>query len=126
MARRMLATRAPDRELTRDLPTLALFVGIWCEDHHAELERRPWEPPRVVAGHFEDHSPVLCEPCRRVLGYAIGQRLLCPLDPKPTCKKCPTPCYRDEHRRSIRRIMRHSGWRLIRRGRLDLLAKLLF
>ena len=56
----------------------------------------------------------------------MGRRLLCPHDPKPACKHCVTQCYSDKHRRSIRRIMKHSGMQLILRGRLDLILKYFF
>lgn len=109
----------------RDLPVLAEFVAIWCQDHHAEAPRSPWEPPRVV-GHLFDDPPMLCSACTRVLGYAVGRRLLCPYDPKPACKSCATPCYRTGHRETMRAIMRHSGWRLLCRGRWWLLGKYFF
>lgn len=110
----------------RDLGVLATFVGLFCEDHHGEAPRHPWTPPRKVAPLLEAPPPTLCEGCRRVLGYAVGQRLLCTMDPKPDCKKCPTPCYREEHRRSMRTIMRYSGLRLLLRGHFEILWKYFF
>jgi hypothetical protein len=63
----------------------------------------------------------LCAECREFLEYAMTRRLRCPLDPKPACKHCPVHCYRPGHREKVKEIMRFSGRRLIRRGRLDLL-----
>ena len=115
--------------LTRSLADAALlcqFVEIWCEGQHATRERVPWEPPGVLGNAIGDQAPVLCDECRRTLGYALGRRLLCQHDPKPACKHCDTPCYRDEHRVAMRRIMRYSGIRLILRGRFDLIFKYFF
>lgn len=104
-----------------DLPLLAEFVSIWCQDHHDGEDRSPWEAPRVVR-HLFDEAPVLCQDCQRLLGYAVGMRLLCPLDPKPACKHCETPCFRRGHREAMREVMRYSGWRLLTRGRWWLLG----
>lgn len=109
----------------RDLPVLAEFVSIWCQDQHTGVDRDPWSPPQVVRHLFED-PPELCGECEKILGYAVGMRLLCSYDPKPACKKCPTPCYRPGHRETMRSIMRHSGWRLLCRGRWWLLGKYFF
>jgi len=48
-------------------------------------------------------------------------RLRCPHSPKPMCKKCFTPCYRDDYRSRIREIMKFSGIYLVKHGRLDML-----
>lgn len=109
----------------RDIPLLAEFVSIWCEDHHGHELRAPWRPPQVVS-HLVEAPPPLCTECERILGYAVGMRLLCRQDPKPACKKCPTPCYRQGHRETMRAIMRHSGWRLLCRGRWWILGKYFF
>jgi hypothetical protein len=70
---------------------------------------------------LEKGRVVLCNDCTRLLRYGLTMRIRCPHDPKPMCKKCPAPCYRNEYRRRIREVMRFSGTYLIKRGRLDLL-----
>ncbi|HME44964.1 MAG TPA: nitrous oxide-stimulated promoter family protein [Syntrophorhabdales bacterium] len=44
-----------------------------------------------------------------------------PSDPKPMCKKCESQCYKGEYKARIREIMKFSGMRLVKRGRVDLL-----
>jgi len=107
----------------RDLPVLACFVGIWCEGHHGDREREPWSPPQRLREVFDEPLPELCFECGATLAYAVGRRVACPYDPKPACKHCPTPCYREEQRERMRAIMRYSGWRLILRGHWSLLWK---
>jgi hypothetical protein len=69
---------------------------------------------------------VLCENCSKLLAHSFFKRLHCPMDPKPACKHCPDHCYQARYRQEIRRVMRYSGWAMIRRGRLDLLWHMLF
>lgn len=119
-----MATNAVERS-SRDIPVLAEFVSIWCDDHCQDRARRRWRPPRVVE-HLVADPPLLCEDCQHLLGYSVGRRLLCPHDPKPACKHCPTRCYREDDRARMRAVMRYSGWRLLLRGRWWLLGKYFF
>lgn len=104
-----------DKE-TKDLRVLAQFTRVYCEDHHAERERKIMvlDLPRTEGYRY-------CAECAEFLAYAIERRRRCPLDPKPTCKHCEVHCYRPGHREKVREIMRYSGKTLLKRGRLDLL-----
>jgi len=102
------ATPSLTRKERRDLRQLALFTRVYCRDHHA---------PGPLG---------LCPDCRALLRYARQRRMRCPLDPKPTCKRCPVHCYKPVQRQRVRAIMRYSGRALVLRGRLDLLWHLLF
>lgn len=120
-----------DRQLAlqrsmKDASLLTEFVEVWCEGHHGERGRRPWQPGGILGGLVDERAPELCEECIRELSYSLGRRLLCPYDPKPACKHCETPCYREDNRLRMREIMRYAGWRLILRGRFDLLWKYFF
>lgn len=114
-------------ELTRkekkDLQVLALFTAVYCRAHQheamAELKNLPSQLQRLQRYRY-------CRECLDFLHYAIERRLHCPLDDKPSCKHCSIHCYRPGHREKVREIMRFSGQRLIRRGRLDLLWHYLF
>ena len=107
------------RKEKTDIRILARFVAIFCREKHGgekaafTLDVAGLEG--VAAG------AALCPECARLLRYAIAMRRRCSLDPKPSCKKCPTPCYRPEHRERVRAVMRFSGMHLLKRGRLDLL-----
>jgi len=40
---------------------------------------------------------------------------------KPNCADCEIRCFPDDYRKAMREVMRFSGWRLILRGRFDLI-----
>ena len=114
------AARAADPAVRKDLKVLLRFTEIFCRDRRHE-ERAPFRmrslDPREVLGR----EVSLCPSCTKLLAHGASKRIVCPLDPKPKCKHCPTPCYRPGHREAMREVMRHSGMAAIRRGRLDLL-----
>jgi hypothetical protein len=110
----------------KDAEYLSVFVSIWCQDHHGHLPREPWKPKGILGELLPEDGPVLCRDCVKLLGYSLGRRLLCPYEPKPACKSCETPCYRDEHRATMREVMKYSGLRLILRGRIDVFLKYFF
>jgi hypothetical protein len=94
--------------IERDLTALREMVGVFCRTKH--------KPP----------GGGLCPDCLSLLEYATQRRQKCPYDPKPACKDCRTHCYRPEQRAKIREVMRFSGLRLLKHGRLDRLLGLLF
>ena len=56
----------------------------------------------------------LCPSCIELLEYAHSRLERCRYgENKPTCKKCPTHCYRPEMKESIKKIMRWAGPRMI-------------
>jgi hypothetical protein len=92
-----LSRREHDRHI------LEQFVGIYCEGRHGSAK-----------GH-------LCDACRDLLAYSLQRYERCPHDPKPSCKRCKTHCYRPAYRERVRQVMRYSGMRMLLKGRLDLL-----
>ncbi|MBN2079434.1 MAG: nitrous oxide-stimulated promoter family protein [Spirochaetes bacterium] len=113
-------------DVQKDIEILAEFIHIYCEDHHRGVNKFP-AVARGAAGRSLDGIPfVYCDECRGLLLHAVSKRLICPYDPKPSCKKCSTHCYAPEYRVMIRKVMRHSGMRLITRGRLRLIKKYFF
>jgi len=110
-----------------DLKVLSDFISIFCREKHRT------EPKDVF--HIKDDglrraldgkNPVLCHDCSNLLNHGMVKLLLCPYDPKPTCRKCQTHCYAPVYREKIREVMRFSGLYLVRHGRLRLIAHYLF
>ena len=117
---------AHDKKLHADLKLLAKFIGVYCRHRHAKMP----EAPVLLSTHdisaFHAKPLELCADCRRLLAHAFVKRTACPLDPKPTCKRCPEHCYAPHYRQQIREVMKYSGRRLVLTGRLDYLIHLLF
>ncbi len=114
------------RHLEKDLRTLARFIAVYCDGHHAELPRHPVDTKICDLQAIAKQDVVLCEDCRKLLLHALVKRSNCPMDPKPACKHCPNHCYHPHYREQIRTVMAYSGRKLVMSGRLDYLVRLLF
>lgn len=111
------------KELTpqqiKDIKILARFIQVYCLAKHEgqeKVERLPLEQQQF----FRKNSRI-CPDCADLLAHGIKKRTLCPLDPKPSCKKCHIHCYSPAYRQKIREIMAYSGRKMLLRGRLDYL-----
>jgi hypothetical protein len=115
-----------DKRIQKDVQILSEFIYVYCTEKHAGEELYAAEAKGRVGRHLEKISFQYCKNCRRLLLHAVSKRVLCPHDPKPSCRKCETHCYGKEYREKIREVMRYSGMRLIARGRLRLIKKYFF
>ena len=97
-----------------DIEVLREFLKIYCESKHRDREKTTKD------------NITLCDECHDTLIYSAMRRKYCPQDPKPTCKKCEIHCYKPKYRIKIKEIMRYSGKKLIKQGRLDLIFHYLF
>lgn len=109
----------------RDLKVLVAFVRFYCHAHHRQNGQQEVPLPEELRKRFSG-TVHLCPECAALVGHGIQKRGKCPLDPKPSCKKCHIHCYSKEYRAEIRKIMAYSGKRMILRGRLDYLWHYLF
>ncbi len=110
--------------LQKDLKTLTVFIGIYCQAHHPL--RAPVSLQNFDVKALARHELELCSECSKLLLHALVKRAHCPLDPKPMCKHCPTHCYHPTYRAKIQEVMRFSGKRMLLSGRLDYLVHLFF
>lgn len=111
-----------DDKKAKDIKVLSGFVSIYCRENHRTVEKSifPVKDERLRKV-LEKEKLVLCPECSKLLNHGIAKLMLCPLDPKPMCKKCETHCYAPGYRQKVREVMRFSGSYLIKHGRLDLL-----
>jgi hypothetical protein len=114
------------QNIDRELRTLAKFIQVYCDDHHAEAERKAVSMKTMDLSTLKGGAPCLCEECGRLLAHAFVKRSHCPMDPKPMCKKCPKHCYAPAYRQQIRQVMAYSGKKLVLHGRVDYLLHLFF
>ena len=65
----------PSRRMARELRTVRAMIELYCRAHHGRRE--------------------LCDECRALWTYAEQRVERCPFRAdKPSCRKCPTHCYR--------------------------------
>ena len=105
-----------DKAIRHDTVVVADFIQIWCDGHHAGLERARVNTDGAELGIYGRKRPVLCEECSAHLAYAEKRRAYCPKDPKPFCADCDTHCYRSDEREWQRQLMRYSGPKSWRKG----------
>jgi len=111
----------------KDLRILCDFVAIYCQENHQTKERTPFAFKDEQLNNAVSENPLmLCQDCGRLLNHGMVKLMMCPYDPKPMCKKCPTHCYAPAYREKMREVMRFSGMYLIKHGRFDLLFHYLF
>ena len=82
--------------MKREGKTIEVMITLYCHSHHCRNE--------------------LCSECSELLDYALELLNECPFqEGKTTCVKCPVHCYESTMREKIRKVMRYSGPRMIRR-----------
>lgn len=108
---------ASPEDIQGDTDKLVRFLSMYCKAHHVDREKVPFsfnydKMPAVVKD-----GPDLCCECTKLLRHAIVMRVLCPLDPKPRCRKCPQHCYQPGYRDKMETVMKYAGPRsLFNRG----------
>lgn len=100
-------------KLYTDSKALHRFLQFHCEREHRDVAKK--EGTLVVTFQDElvyEQPYTLCEECETLLFYAYGKLKNCPHDDKPSCRKCPSPCYEKSMWKKMAGIMRYSGMRL--------------
>jgi hypothetical protein len=102
------------------MKVLAKFIEVYCKSNHQNMKKGIWKD------NLSCITIELCNECIEIMNYSANRLSLCPLDPKPSCKNCTVHCYAPEQRKKIKEIMRFSGIKLIKKGRLDYLFHYFF
>ena len=109
--------RFADKDVARDIVTLAGMTEIYCADHHDESQRVPFRSHATEAGVYPVRKPVrLCPDCAEHLRDGEIRRALCTRSPRPSCKTCKNPCYAEDEAAWQRTAMAYSGPRAMFRG----------
>ncbi len=114
------------KKMKKDISILSLFVRIYCENLHADRNKKMIKTNGILEEFSSEISNLLCKECEALLLHSATKRVLCPYEPKPACKKCPSYCYANGFRLKMREVMRFSGAYLIKKGRLDYIFKYFF
>ncbi len=100
-------------KLILDTQNLQRFIQFHCEREHNDVPKKEgtlqvhWEekPLCVISYH-------VCAECEALLTYGYNRLQNCPHEPKPSCRKCPKPCYEKPVWKKMAHIMMYSGMRL--------------
>lgn len=115
--RARILNRIAEKEIARDIVTLAGMTEIFCADHHAAADRTPYESEATAVGMYPQHKiPRLCPECAAHLRYGEIRRALCRREPRPACKTCKSHCYTPTESAWQRRAMAYAGPRAMFRG----------
>jgi len=83
--------------IDREKRTVSVMIALYCRANHSTNNE-------------------LCQECAKLHDYAVARLGRCPLGVgKTTCAKCPIHCYKPDMRAQIKRVMRYSGPRMLRR-----------
>ena len=116
-SRERIMERLADKQVARDVVTLAGMTEIFCTDHHGAAARVPFESEATAAGIYPARKiPKLCPECAAHLRYGEVRRALCRREPRPACKTCANHCYAPVERAWQKRAMAYAGPRAMFRG----------
>ncbi len=92
--------------IKKDAQTVQQFVTTYCDAQHQT------RPKNNVTLYEDAQTCLLCEECETTLRYSYERLVACPHDEKPSCRKCPSPCYEKGMWKKMAKIMMYSGMRL--------------
>lgn len=115
-----------EKKIFKDISILANFTSAYCFENHFFEEKQNISLKGTLGDFLNGYNLKLCKNCKNTLLHGCAKRLLCPYNPKPACKKCPTPCYRNGYREKMVEIMKFSGLYFIKKGKIGYIFKYLF
>ena len=95
-----------------EIDTLKKFFEIYCHDKHQDKTMHEGNYNIPYNNEYFKLDVTLCNECNTLLSYSISKLQACHHDPKPRCRKCPTPCYDKEEWKKVAKIMKYSGMKL--------------
>jgi len=100
-----------NEKFIHDTKTVLKFIQIYCDDKH---EDEPKEKNSQKLIYLEKDLDVevnynLCSTCKETFLLSYRNLQECPHADKPSCRKCPSPCYERPDWKKVAKIMKHSG-----------------
>ncbi|MFT7004242.1 MAG: hypothetical protein ACJAWW_001599 [Sulfurimonas sp.] len=102
-----------EEKFIHDSKTVLKFIQCYCDNEHSKSDKHK-ESIELCYNNKELNEEVnysLCERCTETFNYSYQKLQACPHDEKPSCRKCPKPCYDKPHWKNLAKIMRSSGMR---------------
>lgn len=103
-----------DEKLIQDTTTVLKFIQLYCDKKHNDCEKtndiqqlEHKNKPLHVSLNY-----TLCPTCKETFLYSYARLQECPHVEKPSCRKCPTPCYEKTRWKELAKIMKFSGMQL--------------
>jgi len=103
-----------EEKFIHDSKTVLKFIQCYCDSEHFKSKKNK----DCIKLNYNDKNLNeeihydLCEKCEETLNYSYVKLQECPHDEKPSCRKCPRPCYDKTEWKLLAKIMRYSGLRL--------------
>jgi len=102
------------QRLIDNTKTILKFTQLYCDDKHKN-EKKLNENLQLEFQNRPLHVELnynLCSTCKEVFLYSYQRLQECEFEEKPSCRKCPKPCYERPKWKQVTKIMRHSGMKL--------------
>lgn len=98
------------KKLLDDSQTLHRFIQVHCDKEHNDVAKQNGALCVLFQEEALCELPyTLCEECEVLLKYGYDRLAACKQEPKPSCRKCPNPCYERPMWKKMAKIMRYSG-----------------
>lgn len=97
-----------------DSKTVLKFIQCYCDNEHFKTSKNK-NSIKLNYNNKDLHEEIhygLCEKCAETFHYSYVKLQECVHDDKPSCRKCPRPCYDKAEWKLLAKIMRYSGLRL--------------
>lgn len=97
-----------------DSETVLKFIQYYCDHKHQENVKTDGDFQLIYRNENLKKGLTfsLCEECKHSLLYSYDKLQTCPQDEKPSCRKCPEPCYEKKEWKQSAKIMKYSGMKL--------------
>ena len=94
-----------------DSQTVLKFIQCYCDNEHFKsVKNKNFIRLNYKAKDLNEEIHFhLCKECEETLNYSYQKLQTCPRDEKPSCRKCPSPCYDKTQWKLLAKIMKYSG-----------------
>jgi len=100
-----------NEKFIHDTKTVLKFIQIYCDDKHHDTQKEK-NSQKLIYRENDLNIKVdynLCSICKNTFLLSYQKLQLCPHEEKPSCRKCPKPCYERPDWKRVAKIMKYSG-----------------